>query len=103
MKMFLIADQTETYVGMRLAGIDGAIVHTDEEFYSEFDRAFADKSIGIILVMDEIYEKYSAYLMEKKLNSSIPLIVSVPKKGEGAAITGAVSNYIASAIGADLQ
>lgn len=102
MKIFLIADQTETFVGMRLAGIDGAIVHNDEEFYREFNRAFSDKSIGIILVMDEIYEKYSSFLMEKKLSVSLPLIVSIPRRGNDAAITGSVSSYIESAIGTKL-
>lgn len=99
MKIFLIADQTETYLGMRLAGIDGSIVHTDEEFFSVFDKAFSDKGNGIILVTDSLYEKYASFLIEKKLKTSLPLIVSIPARGNDAAITGAVSSYIESAIG----
>jgi len=67
MKIFLIANNTETYAGMRLAGVDGVIVHTDEEFYDSFEKALADKDCGIILIMDELYETYSEYVMEKKL------------------------------------
>ena len=36
MKMFLITNHTETYTGLRLAGVDGIIVHTDEEFQQAF-------------------------------------------------------------------
>ena len=100
MKIFLIANNTETFVGMRLAGIDGVIVHEDEEFFTEFDRAFADKEVGIVLIMDELYDKYSEFILDKKLNSPMPLIVSIPARNGQAAITKAVSSYIETAIGA---
>lgn len=102
MKVFLIANNTETFVGMRLAGIDGIIVHSDEEFFSGFNKAFEDKENGVILVMDEIYEQYSEFLVDKKLHNPMPLIVSIPAKGGSAAITGAVSSYIETAIGMKL-
>ena len=31
MKMFLISDNVDTYTGMRLAGVDGVVVHEREE------------------------------------------------------------------------
>lgn len=99
MKIFLIANNTETFAGMRLAGVDGVIVHTDEEFYSAFNRAFADKETGIILIMDELYDQYSEFVMDKKLKYPMPLIVSIPARGEDAGITKAVSSYIETAIG----
>lgn len=99
MKIFLIANNTETFVGLRLAGIDGVIVHTDEEFMKVFNDAFADKSNGIILVMDDLYEKYSELIMERKLRDPMPLIVSIPARGSEAAITKSVSSYIETAIG----
>ena len=33
MKMFLISDNVDTYTGMRLAGVDGVVVHEREELY----------------------------------------------------------------------
>jgi len=102
MKIFLIANNTETYAGMRLAGVDGVIVHTDEEFYDSFEKALADKDCGIILIMDELYETYSEYVMEKKLKLPMPLIVSIPERGGEAALTSAVSSYIETAIGMKL-
>ena len=102
MKMFLIADHTDTFVGMRLAGIDGVIIHSDEEFKEAFDKAFADPENGIILIMDELYARNSEMIMDRKLNSKTPLIVSVPERGEKAAITSAVSSYIETAVGMKL-
>ena len=31
MKMFLISDNVDTYTGMRLAGVEGVVVHEKEE------------------------------------------------------------------------
>ena len=99
MKIFLIANNTETFVGLRLAGIDGVIVHTDEEFIKAFNGAFSDAGNGIILIMDELYEKYSELIMEKKLRDPMPLIVSIPARNSEAAITKSVSSYIETAVG----
>ena len=72
MKIFLIANNTETFAGMRLAGVDGVIVHSDEEFHEAFDKAFEDKDTGIILIMDELYEQYSSFLIDMKLKHPMP-------------------------------
>ena len=31
MKMYLISDNVDTYTGMRLAGVDGIVVHEQDE------------------------------------------------------------------------
>ncbi len=103
MKMFLIADNTDTFAGMRLAGVDGIIVHTDEEFLSAFNGALKDSDVGVIMIMDSLYAKYSDVVMEKKLEVSVPLIVSIPERNKKAAITRSVSSYIESAIGMKIE
>ena len=43
MKMYLISDNIDTLTGMRLAGVEGAVVHKREELKEELDKALADK------------------------------------------------------------
>ena len=38
MKMYLISDNIDTWTGMRLAGVDGAVVHERDELKRELDR-----------------------------------------------------------------
>ena len=45
MKMYLISDNIDTWTGMRLAGVDGAVVHERDELKRELDKVLADKSI----------------------------------------------------------
>ena len=39
MKFFLISDNVDTKMGMRFAGIDGVVVHTEEEVTRELTKA----------------------------------------------------------------
>ena len=37
MKMYLISDNVDTYTGMRLAGVDGIVIHEREELRTALD------------------------------------------------------------------
>ena len=46
--MFLISDNVDTYTGMRLAGVDGVVVHERKELREQLEKVLQDKSIGIV-------------------------------------------------------
>lgn len=48
MKSYLISDNVDTATGMRLAGIEGEVVHERDELIEAIDRAAKNKEIGII-------------------------------------------------------
>ena len=48
MKMYLISDNVDTYTGMRLAGVDGVVVHERDELREELEKVLLDKTIGIV-------------------------------------------------------
>ena len=50
MKMFLISDNIDTYTGMRLAGVEGVVVHEREELHHALEEAINNKENGIILL-----------------------------------------------------
>ena len=54
MKMFLISDNVDTQTGMRLAGVEGVVVHEREELYDTLQKTLADKEIGIILLTERL-------------------------------------------------
>ena len=39
MKAFIVSDNHDSLVGMRLAGIQGCLVHTADEAFAAIDRA----------------------------------------------------------------
>ena len=47
--MYLISDNIDTLTGMRLAGVDGIVVHEREELRCAIENAMEDKDVGVIL------------------------------------------------------
>ena len=50
MKMFLISDNVDTMTGMRLAGIEGTVVHERDEFVAAVKSAADNPEIGLLLI-----------------------------------------------------
>ena len=53
MKMYLISDNVDTYTGMRLAGVDGVVVHEREELSKALEDVLADNTVGIVLLTEK--------------------------------------------------
>ena len=45
MKMYLISDNVDTLTGMRLAGVDGVVVHERDELKEVIEKAMSDPEI----------------------------------------------------------
>ena len=52
MRFYLISDNIDTQKGMRLAGIEGVVVHGKKEFEMTLDVCLKDESVGIILITE---------------------------------------------------
>ena len=50
MKFFLISDNVDTKMGMRFAGIEGVVVHQEDEVRSELEKAVNRDDIAVILI-----------------------------------------------------
>jgi V/A-type H+-transporting ATPase subunit F len=99
MKFFLISDNTDTQMGLRLAGIDGVVVHTKEEVLHELDNAIKDDSIAIVLMTTLAINTAPVQIAELKLKLSKPLIVEIPDRHGSAKIGETIDAYISEAIG----
>lgn len=90
MKMFLISDNVDTYTGMRLAGVEGVVVHEEDELRAELEKVMRDKEIGIVLLTEKFGRDFPA-LVNKAKSRRRPLIVEIPDRHG----TGRTRNYIA--------
>ena len=50
MKFYLLSDNVDTLTGMRLAGIEGEVLHEKDEFRAAFDKALANSETAILLI-----------------------------------------------------
>ena len=58
MKMYLISDNVDTLTGMRLAGVEGSVVHERNELKEALDKALTDKEIGILLLTEKFGREF---------------------------------------------
>lgn len=99
MKSFLISDNRDTFVAMRLAGIEGVIVHERDEILRELEKAMANKDIGIIIITELILEKVHDEIMDIKLRKKYPLIVEIPDRHGQRRDKDYITKYINDSLG----
>lgn len=99
MKMYLISDNVDTLTGMRLAGIDGTIAHTENEVHNELDRILKDKEVGVLLVTEKAYKLVEKRVLDIKINYPTPLIVQVPDRHGSDRGLDSITKYVREAIG----
>lgn len=99
MKCFLISDNIDTQMGMRLAGVDGVVVHERGEVLSALDNAVNNKDIAIILITKKLTDLCNSEIYDFKLSRSSPLIVEIPDRHGDSHISDTISEYVNEAIG----
>lgn len=102
MKMYLISDNVDTLTGLRLAGIDGVVVHEKEELKDALDNAFGDPDIGILLLTEKFGRDYPDLVNQVKLQHKMPLIIDIPDRHGTGRRADFITAYVGEAIGLKL-
>ena len=102
MKMYLISDNVDTYTGMRLAGVEGTVVHEKEELRKALETTLADKEIGIILLTERFGSEFPEIIDDVKLNHKLPLIIEIPDRHGTGRAPDFITSYVNEAIGLKL-
>ena len=66
MRFYLISDNADTLVGMRLAGIEGELVHDAQAVEDAVNRCLADEQVGIILITHRLCELCEDFITQTK-------------------------------------
>lgn len=99
MKFYLISDNADTLMGMRLAGIEGVIAHEKDEAIGQLETAMKDKNIAIILMTKQLIDLCRERVYELKLNCPKPLIVEITDRHGTSEVAKTISGYVNEAIG----
>lgn len=99
MKMFLISDNIDTLTGMRLAGVDGVVVHERQELRKAMEAAMEDSSIGILLLTEKFGREFPDLVDEMKLGRTMPLLIEIPDRHGTGRKKDFITSYVNEAIG----
>ena len=102
MKMFLISDNVDTLTGMRLAGVEGCIVHERAELRKALEDAIANKENGIILLTEKFGREFPDIIDDVRLNRRLPLLIEISDRHGTGRKPDFITSYVSEAIGIKL-
>ena len=100
--MYLISDNVDTLTGMRLAGVDGVVVHERQELKTAIELAMNDPTVGIILLTEKFGREFPDLINEIKLERTMPLLIEIPDRHGTGRKKDFITAYVNEAIGLKL-
>ncbi len=98
MRFYLISDNVDTQIGLRLSGIEGEVVHTAEETETALERAFAMPDVAVVMITVKLSTLCRARVDALRLRCPQPLIVEIPDRHGGRGRED-ILRYVREAIG----
>jgi V/A-type H+-transporting ATPase subunit F len=99
MKFFVISDNLDTQMGMRLVGFEGVVVHEKEDVRNAIDACIKDRSIAVILITEKLVKLCYETVYDIKLNRKFPLILEIPDRHGTSQISETMARYVQEAVG----
>lgn len=102
MQMYVISDNNDTYMGFRLAGVDGIVCHEKGEVQKAIDFVLSNNQIGILLITEKLACLCEETVDKIKRDKNFPLFVTIPDRHGFSRRDNPISKYIEQAIGIKL-
>jgi len=99
MRFFLIADNVDTQTGLRLAGVEGVVVHERDEIKAAIQQAMDDTRVAVLLITEKLAEIVPAQIDDMRLRRGRPLVVVIPDRHGTYRAPDSITRYIREAIG----
>lgn len=99
MRFYLISDNVDTAMGMRLAGIEGVVVHEDSEVRDALTKAMDYDDVAVIIMTERLVSLCPDLVYNLKLNRKQPLIVEIPDRHGNGRAKDSITRYVRDAIG----
>lgn len=100
MRFYLISDNEDTLVGMRLAGIEGTIVSNEKQALRVLNEAMKRvDDTAVVLITQNVVDMIPDDVYNLKTNCKRPLIVEVPDRNGNGRTKDAISRYVREAVG----
>ena len=98
MRLYLVCDDDDTEVGLRLAGVEGVRVRSAEEAREQILARSADDDIGVILINRSLMKQLGEFPTEFRAKHTLPVLTEIPDTS-GLPAGGSVARYVREAVG----
>lgn len=102
MKMYVICDNTDTLTGMRLAGVEGKVVHDRAGVIETIKETTARDDVSVVLITSVLKGLCNDYLSDFMKKHPEPLFLEIPDRHGAGREHGSIAKFIESSIGLKL-
>jgi len=102
-KAYLISDNHDTLVGMRLAGIEGIAVHGYEQANEAMTAALERPDLAILAVTEKIAELLPETIQRLREQGDLPIVVEIPDRHGTKRSPDFLTKYVRDAIGVKME
>ena len=99
MRCYLLSDNSDTLMGMRLAGIEGEIIHGQDELHAALSRMMQTEDVAVIMLTEKLAALCEEEVQALKARGGTPLLVTIPDRHGSADMTASISRYLAETVG----
>ncbi|MBQ6498278.1 MAG: V-type ATP synthase subunit F [Ruminococcus sp.] len=103
MRMYLLSDNVDTLTGMRMSGVDGVVLHEEQELRDKLKTLLDDEDIAVIMITSTLVNLISETIYDLKLKRSKPLIIEIPDRHGNGRTKDSITKYVKDAIGVDMS
>ncbi|MCL2497891.1 MAG: V-type ATP synthase subunit F [Symbiobacteriaceae bacterium] len=102
MRFYLLSDNADTCLGMRMAGMAGELITDVDTLHSALQRLGTNPDIAVIALTAGLIRLDPALITTWKLKRSQPLLVEVPDHLDSHDVSRNIADYIMNTIGVKL-
>lgn len=102
MRMYLLSDNDDTLMGMRMSGVDGVVLHQEDEVREKLNELMKEDDIAVILMTSTLLNPIRETVYDLKLKCTKPLIIEIPDRHGNGQTKDSISKYVKDAIGVDM-
>jgi V/A-type H+-transporting ATPase subunit F len=99
MKAFLVSDNHDTLVGMRLAGIQGCLAHSPDDVHDAILQALGRKDLAILAITEKAAAMVPDTIQKLRERGELPLVIEIPDRFGTNRGPDFLTRYVQEAIG----
>ena len=99
----MISDNHDTLVGMRLAGIEGLLVHGQEETSRAVTSVLLMEDVAILVIAEKAAEHVSDIIQRLREQGDLPIVVVIPDRHGTNRSPDFLTRYVRDAIGVKIE
>ena len=98
-----MSDNVDTLMGMRMSGVDGVVLHKEDELREKLDELLKEDDIAVILITSILLNLIRDTVYDLKLHRKQPLIIEIPDRHGNGRTKDSITRYVKEAIGVDMS